>query len=314
MESLGTIYKIENLVNGKVYIGQTAREYSTRMYEHEYKLRNNAHYNIALQNAWNKYGKNNFTFEIIVRCSINKIDELEQKHIKYYVVQRKAYNISPGGNKIKKLSESTKQKIGKQSMRPVILLNTGEVFVSLKDASEKRNVLSTGITDCCRRNRGHAGRLPNGDWMVWRYKDEYDENEKVSFKKHTDNNKKEVICINTNEIFISGKEAGDKYGINPKNITSCCRDERKSCISIDGSRLQFSYYEENKQYNQLKLDTLHTENKAIICKNTNETFGSIYQASKKYSIDVRRLSNCCKGRYTYAGSLKNGTKLKWEYV
>lgn len=313
MTEIGTIYKIENLVNGKAYVGQTVRDFKTRIYEHFYKLNNNTHYNPHLQSAWNKYGEGNFLAKKIVESPIYELDKLEQEYIEYYEAKRMSYNIESGGNESKTLSKETIKKIVEQSYKPVILLNTKEEFNSIKEASEKYGVLDSGITSCCKGDRQHAGRLENGEWMVWRYKEDYNGNEEVSFKKHTANNNKKVICINTMEIFNSGKEAGKRYGINPRNVNSNCRGERKSCFSEGGQRLQFEFYREGESYNLIKLEDLH-EVKRVVCTTTNETFDSIYKAAMKYNVDMRRLSNCCKKRYTYAGQLKDGTKLTWEYA
>lgn len=37
------IYKIVNLVNGKVYIGQTGQNFQRRYWHHQWKLKNNSH-------------------------------------------------------------------------------------------------------------------------------------------------------------------------------------------------------------------------------------------------------------------------------
>ena len=70
------IYKIENLVNEKVYIGQ-AVNISRRWNEHKFHLKNNNHFNKHLQNAWNKYGEKNFKFEPIEECLEIELDEKE---------------------------------------------------------------------------------------------------------------------------------------------------------------------------------------------------------------------------------------------
>lgn len=58
------IYKIENLKNGKYYIGSTY-DFEQRVKDHIWSLENNRHINSHLQNAWNIYGKSNFEFYII---------------------------------------------------------------------------------------------------------------------------------------------------------------------------------------------------------------------------------------------------------
>lgn len=59
------VYKIENLVNGNMYVGSTMKSFSERFRKHRNQLRNGNHFNIHLQRAWNKYGEQNFKFEIV---------------------------------------------------------------------------------------------------------------------------------------------------------------------------------------------------------------------------------------------------------
>lgn len=58
------IYKITNLKNNKVYIGQT-ENFVNREQNHFYWLDNGEHHNEHLQKSYNKYGKDNFIFEVI---------------------------------------------------------------------------------------------------------------------------------------------------------------------------------------------------------------------------------------------------------
>lgn len=58
------VYKITNIVNGKFYIGST-NDFSRRIFDHSRKLKVGKHYNKHLQNSWNKYGSENFVFDII---------------------------------------------------------------------------------------------------------------------------------------------------------------------------------------------------------------------------------------------------------
>lgn len=57
------IYAIKNKINGKVYVGSSS-DIKYRWKSHLNSLKRNKS-NKKLQNAWNKYGKKNFTFEIL---------------------------------------------------------------------------------------------------------------------------------------------------------------------------------------------------------------------------------------------------------
>ena len=92
------IYKITNTVNGKCYVGKS-KNIDERWYNHVYELNHNTHPNTHLQNAWNRYGKECFKFDIICECDLDEIDELERKYIKLYNAcdQNYGYNIAHGG-------------------------------------------------------------------------------------------------------------------------------------------------------------------------------------------------------------------------
>lgn len=62
---MGTVYAIENLENGKVYVGSTTRPWRRRWVEHCSKLRHGRHGNAHLQHAWDCYGENAFEFVVV---------------------------------------------------------------------------------------------------------------------------------------------------------------------------------------------------------------------------------------------------------
>lgn len=73
------IYKITNKQNDKFYIGSSTN-IEMRWYAHKSYLRRNVHANQHLQNAWNKYGEDNFIFSIFIETDeealLNKEQEL----------------------------------------------------------------------------------------------------------------------------------------------------------------------------------------------------------------------------------------------
>ena len=92
------IYCIRNLVNNKVYIGQS-QHIQARFNEHRADLRHSRHHNPCLTNSWNKYGPENFEFTIIEECTLDVIDELEIQWIQFSDSCNldKGYNLSTGG-------------------------------------------------------------------------------------------------------------------------------------------------------------------------------------------------------------------------
>ena len=70
------IYKIICLGNGKSYIGSSIN-IAQRFKRHKNRLRKNKHNNPYLQKSWNKYGENNFKFQIIENMNSNSLIEKE---------------------------------------------------------------------------------------------------------------------------------------------------------------------------------------------------------------------------------------------
>jgi group I intron endonuclease len=112
------IYTYENKLNGKVYVGKSG-DIEERIKEHLYyaKVKEKAanHYQ-ALHKAMNKYGVENFEFNIVQYCEDNKdASQWEIYWIAYLKEQGvKLYNISSGGEgSPRPHSEETKKKISK---------------------------------------------------------------------------------------------------------------------------------------------------------------------------------------------------------
>lgn len=100
-EKISGIYKISNLQNGKVYIGQSV-DINARWSNHRSELKRNKHGNLFLQRSWNKYGEQSFEFSIIERDSQENLNERETYWCNFFketLGKDKVYNLGHTGIK-----------------------------------------------------------------------------------------------------------------------------------------------------------------------------------------------------------------------
>lgn len=95
----GKIYKITNKLNGKIYIGQTLKSLEERFQKHCRKTteKDKYHMNMAIKKAIRKYGKENFTIELIEEVNQELLDVREIYWISFYDSYNKGYNCTLGG-------------------------------------------------------------------------------------------------------------------------------------------------------------------------------------------------------------------------
>ena len=93
----GFIYKITNKVNGKSYIGQTIQSVKERFYQHCATKCSQAILNMVIHKAINKYGKSNFTIEVIEEVESTNLNDRERYWIRYYDSYNNGYNSTEGG-------------------------------------------------------------------------------------------------------------------------------------------------------------------------------------------------------------------------
>lgn len=117
------IYCIVNHLTGDAYVGQTGQKFLKRFLHHDWKLRNGSHDNQHLQNAWNLYGEQYFSFIPVKVMNITQeakdsLDELEIEYINIMREMNHCYNIIDGGNSSRKgipLTEEHKKGIGEKN-------------------------------------------------------------------------------------------------------------------------------------------------------------------------------------------------------
>lgn len=333
------IYKIENRCNGKCYIGQSL-DIHRRVNRHLNDLHNNKHYNGHLQDAWNKYGSDNFDVCIVELCDRSVLSEKEIKYIQEYGSYVNGYNLTTGGEGTSGylLTEEDIEKLKlslKHTWHRVVLLNTREVFECISDAHLAYGVDETSIGLCCKNLRISAGSY-NNQRLAWVYYDDYIEmtEQDISSKiTRAQRNKsgansacsKAVVLLNTGAVFDGVNEACREYGISVSLMSRVCNGRGKSCGTINGERLVWRYLETYKNMSKEDIRQLivdansamrgerHFGAKSVLLVNTGEVFPCMSDAARKFGLTLKGISACCTGNKKSSGVL-DGEKMVWRYA
>lgn len=314
------IYVHENLINHKVYIGQTSQfPYNDRWREGKgYK---SGHF----KNAIKKYGWENFSHTIIEKdiSSKERVDELEKYWIEKYRLElgrENVYNERDGGHGLtsEEISHWSKERWKDSEFRkifckPVICINTQKVYESISEASRQTKADPKGISLCCKNipMYNSAGKDSQGQPLVWAFYKEGETYEMPS-KNELNKNRRRVICLETQEVFESITDAANKVKTGISGISECCNGNRHTAGTKNGIPLHWAFYEENKKY-QIPEPRGRTNAIKVKCITTNQVFLSIKDASKYAGVSPNRISLCCKGLSKTAGE-RDGKRLEWEYA
>lgn len=249
-----------NLINGKIYIGQTVNRIEKRKVDHYSNARMHK-FKVPFHNAIRKYGEECFKWEAIDKA-LDK-EELNKKE-KYWISfydsnnRNKGYNATIGGDafggkgeenfwhgkerteenktKISEALKETRRKKGNPRDRAVIQLSTNGEFIAEYPSSKKAEELlnmeyQKVINACCR------GKQVSAHGYLWIYKDSYTkESVDILVEKHKDRKggvDKSVIALDLNGVFVkeysSIEEAVAEVGGSGSNVTACCRGRQKTC-------------------------------------------------------------------------------------
>lgn len=261
------IYKITNVSNGKVYIGQTKNK-NERKHQHFCELRNNKHANRHLQNSFNKYGEESFVYEIIDHCNVEEIDAKEKYWINHFssTNDKKGYNIEEGGCQTKNLSQFTRNKISKKAkarfqdpeQRRLASERAKKRFQDPKER-ERLSIINKG------RIRGEDFRekmsqIHTGRKRPQSTKDAISKalSKRAKTPEHCKNiskakmgqgaggkntRSKKVVCLDNNEIFDSLRDAWEHFGVSKSTMRSAC--QRKGRVGAsDGKYYHVMYHED----------------------------------------------------------------------
>lgn len=156
------IYQIVNNISQKRYIGY-ATNLRTRWNGHLYDLIHNEHANDYLQNAWTKYGKENFIFSILQECKKEDLCLYEDYWVKVLKTTDRefGYNLKdtdPNGKP--GCSEETKAKlrISNKNARPSALCLSRRLEVKTSEEGKKRILDSRKNIDYTKLHREKRGK------------------------------------------------------------------------------------------------------------------------------------------------------------
>jgi len=238
-EQICGVYKITNIINGKIYIGQSV-DIERRWRQHKKIGRNlsedkySRDYDKVLYRAMRKYGVDSFEFSIIEECDESELYEREQYWIKFYestTIGDKGYNLNDGGA----------GGGGVHQMRSAYQYSLDGNFIaeyrSIKDASKAMGLNSDN--GAIQNVIGVAGRTSCG--YQWRY-EKLDKIPPISFyskKKKVAMYDKEGCLI---KCFRSAKEAGEYVGRTESAIQHNCNLDGYFCCGY-----VFRYYDNEPQ-------------------------------------------------------------------
>ena len=234
------IYKITNKINDKIYIGLSV-DIEDRWYEHRRDLNAQKHKNRHLQRAWNKYGEDNFIFEIIIECSEEELRDKEKFYINYYDSYHNGYNMTLGGDGTigrfhsletrKKISESNKgrkcpnaeqlRKLNHTNKRKIVQLTVeGNIVRVWESLLEINNSFSTDIRNTIKECCDKKPKRLMSKGFVWMWKDEYDTVgfDKTRYLNNRSINRNRRIYCKTLDLYFDNINKVVEYFEQEKNI------------------------------------------------------------------------------------------------
>lgn len=265
------VYKITNLINNKIYLGSSS-DLRSRKKSHLFLLRNNNHPNKHLQNSYNRYGDNNFKWEIIEYVEFNENKEILKKNLlereQHWIDELKVCDKKYGYN-IRTLAESN---IGFKHSKETIYK-----FRNRKPTEETRTKLGNS-----RRGRKHTeeskqkisksnkGKKRSDETIIkmkesWvgrtisketRIKMKNSLKDRIFSEEHrrklkenhaklsgiNNSKSRKVINLSTNKIFDSVSEASKFYKIFSSGISRACNGIQKTSAGF-----RWSYVIEDNQ-------------------------------------------------------------------
>lgn len=217
----GTIYRITNTANGKLYIGQTVRKLSARWYQHKNDSRRLDH---PLYLAMRKYGVDAFIIEAIYTTdNLSLLNIAETYFIKLYLCNNATYgyNCNDGGRGYNPTTE-TREKLSRAKLgKPLSQAH--------KDRLSERSYIKGRARDEHVRQKISATHKTKGTRLS-----------DTALKKSTETRQADswvspkarpIRCSNGN-VYKSARYAAKKLGGHASAIGACLLGKRKTHLGL----------------------------------------------------------------------------------
>jgi group I intron endonuclease len=312
-EVISGIYKIENLLDGKKYVGLSTNIYR-RWTDHRRMLMGGYHDNKHLQGAWKKYGEENFVFTILEECEDSQLSDREIYYIKLLQCNNSkfGYNFSTGGDRPVFNKDVLIEKALKYSKRILQFDQDGNFikeYVSAIYVAKEFGVQDSLIYQCC------LGQVYLGLGYQWRFKKEFDSQlsngvnvEDLKIAPFIRDYHAEKICqFDTNgtliKVWNSCSQIGEELNVAYENIRACCDKQYGRKTYIGYIWLYKSDYEESGL--DLEYHKPKRNNKAVaqhdMKMNYISTFVSAREAMAETGANYKHISAVCLGKRKSAG-------------
>lgn len=229
----GYVYKITNLVNGKIYVGQTTQDVHTRFRQHCHSKSK-----MVIRRAIKKYGSENFAIEAVKECfSLEELGIEEERLIqKIGCIGKYGYNQRLGGLSSGKCSDELKKRYSEahnHEKMPLLQYSLEGHFIA-RHLSTKDAAKAVGEDKSSNIVKAAKGFFQSANDSIWIYEgEEFLLSEKIQLCKIPKRGRRGRTVIQMDEEgnriakFFSTKEAGKSLEIRPLAISKACSGERK---------------------------------------------------------------------------------------
>lgn len=150
------------------------------------------------------------------------------------------------------------RKFEEKTIYPIVCLNTGEIFPNTIAAQKITQMKhSDTIADCAHKECEYGGVSKAGEFLKWRYYDEYitlsPEEIKTIVNKPVKGHQP-VLCVTNGLKFRDGEIAAKYYNTFRSGIRKCCLGQYQTCAEDEnGNRLKWRYLDEYDYPNQINF-------------------------------------------------------------